>query len=376
MMQPMMLLLCSVLIFSACGTAATSAGTDNPNVAGGTTTTSAGDDGTESTSDTDTTDDTSSDSDAESHTSTCNTNAAPTFANALADPALHAVIVPLGSVGGNVIKAHTFLHIAGSNRVPVYAPADAQLTSLAYYTQTETDIELHLYTLQFQVSCEVSYYVDHLTELSAVLAAVAPSVPATTSHHVTPTASVSLRAGDVIGYVDPLINRSWDFGVLNTTKSLSFANNARYTWIDKTRYSDCPYDYFSSALRTSYYEKFGDQDGTIVPHATCRSAVRDVVGTMAGAWYLDAEGDATYSAQLAIASNFQGQVKVGGVSTIWDQSPDAVPEDLGVGASTCYANGSSYVQLRLSSATALDVVYGSGACPGSFPSSGYHSYVR
>ncbi len=220
----------------------------------------------------------------------CAANSNPLFTSDITDLGLVDLITPLGAPAGNEIKSHTYIKnladMPDPRGVPVYAPVDSALTSIAYYVSGPRNE----YLLIFEVSCEVTYRFDHVQIVVDSIKKVAPDKPANDSQTQDVSPSVSFKAGELIGYTRGTDGaRTWDFGVYNTTKTNQFGDNKRYEargWTNNLN-SDCPYDYFSKASRDQYYSMFGLPGGPRIPNSTCRSASRDKAGTAAGGWFLD-----------------------------------------------------------------------------------------
>lgn len=132
-----------------------------------------------------------------------------------------------------------------------------------------------------------------------------------------------------------------------------------------------------------------------MPGKKCPNSSSDVPGTAAGYWFADesyrlVEDDEFYfggtSRRFTIAA-YAGSVQWAGVGMGADEADVGTspvdPADLQVGDSFCYKNdldwidtGKNHLLVKLLSDTELGVYYGEGACPASFPISGYKTYVR
>ena len=146
--------------------------------------------------------------------------------------------------------------------VPVYVPVDSKLTWITFYVesmQTEegASVDINQYSLTFDVSCEATYGFDHVLRLAGNIAAIAPSLPAETTRNAGLRTSLSVKAGDLIGYtIGTAQAHKWDFVFNNSSKRNEFANQERYENtgdLGGLVTSDCPYDYYSEDLRSEYY---------------------------------------------------------------------------------------------------------------------------
>ncbi len=297
-------------------------------------------------------------------------DAQPVFESEVVDMSVVDSIVPLGSVTGDRISDTTYLYMTGQAQEPVYAPTDGVLYQLAYYHMPWE--ETPMYLLFFQTSCEVGYHLDNLISVSEPIAAAMQETPVIGSSLVIdPIVFVSVEAGDLVGTVDatgpeaPLY-----FGTINLAKPVDYINPARYSESKRTLFADCPYDYYSAPLRDTYYQLFGTSGHEPIPGSSCRSASRDGVGTLAGAWFLDtALPLGPFGPQLAITSALDGQIEIGGLGDglIWI-SPDAptyaLPE--AVTSQHCYQATGYFSFFKLLPNQRLAVMHESGPCPSDF----------
>ncbi len=152
-----------------------------------------------------------------------------------------------------------------ATKAPVL-PADATLTGITYYLQSMNDIYGNLLDVpqheeRLQISCEVTYGFDHLTELGPGIAEYAPEEPSTSTRDSEKPASIVIKAGDVIGYTTvTIVAHSWDFIFSNTAVVNSFANLERCENTGDLKvllYAECPYDYFANDMGDEYRASIG-----------------------------------------------------------------------------------------------------------------------
>lgn len=313
-------------------------------------------------------------------------NPSPTFTHHITDLDTLKGIIPLGSVSHNTIANRSYLFNPRDENdspieVPIYAPVEMHLSSIAYYVEEDQD----QYLLFFQVSKEVEIVLDHVTDPVGDIREVGPDSPANNTRTSSPSKNLQFEAGDLIGHTTGTRAGSWDFGLTNTTVENEFANMARYQepHSDYLLHADCPYEYFESPLRETYEALYATQDGEPYEGATCRSASRDVPGTLSGAWFRNEEVSEHFGERLAIASDFDGQIRVGG---LWesnlmvpaDPEPAIDPAEVEVGDEACYHDPDSdyYAYFRMASETTIEVAKGSGSCPTAFPSGDANVYYR
>jgi hypothetical protein len=113
-----------------------------------------------------------------------------------------AFIQPLGQPALPVAKGHTFITPSDAARaasngqgVPVYAPADAELTALAYYQEG-----LGQYLLFFEVNCDLTFKLDHLSTVVEKIRAIAPATPQSGSRTSEVQPRIEFAAGELIGW--------------------------------------------------------------------------------------------------------------------------------------------------------------------------------
>ena len=155
---------------------------------------------------------------------------------------IRQIAPPIMRVGTGV-KSHSYINVNESS--PVYAPVDGKLITGAKYKESFVDPDKVQYTFLFEVSCEVSYYYDHIVNPPEKIASlfVEPASNETTSN--VRFDSVDIKAGEVIGY-------SWsgqfDFGVLNNSKEPPLKDFSDYKYSEKA-YADCPLNYYSGEMK-------------------------------------------------------------------------------------------------------------------------------
>jgi len=185
-------------------------------------------------------------------------SAAVTFSAAPMDPAAIQFIVPLGNLnppGHTLPTDHIYfyhhLNTGPFTPVPVIAPASGTIAALI---NRGGDAKIYVRT-----DSTHQYYFDHVT-LAAGLG-------------VGSRVDAGSRIGDSASI-------GFDFSVLNTARSQSFANPGRYS--SDTLTADAPLTYFDEPVRSALYARVqrigGELDGRIS---------YDVAGTLAGNWFAD-----------------------------------------------------------------------------------------
>lgn len=312
-------------------------------------------------------------------------NERPVFTSNVTDLARVSFIHPLGAAWGGEIRGHTYVQSDGPQPVPVVLPVDAHLESIIYLAYWDEPTRGD-WGLRFRPSCEVMIKFGHVTHPISDITKLWNGPPAqNSSQWLDLKTPVPFAAGTQIATTTGTREtNNWDFGVLNLSVENRFANQSRYAPPevrpgDFNSYvnADCPYDYFAEPLRPAYLSRLGSiLAGAPVAGATCRSAVRDVAGTAAGAWWLSDTPDPNYAPRIGIVSEYGGYAVIGGIGVTKTISLATTTPPETVTSGHCYATGTEFVALKLVSGTELHVAHGTGSCPVSFPSSGFKVYVR
>ena len=179
----------------------------------------------------------------------CESDPSPVFTSHITDLSLIDSLTPAGTVQRGDLKPHGYLHNSGS-KVPVYAPVDSYLISHGYYLQSGDAI----YKLDFQVSCEVAYYFDHIQTVAEKIAGVVFQTPREDSRGIPPSTLIPFLAGELIGYTggSPL-TRTWND--LPTDVTFNYSPN-----VDKYRFAVCQYEYFPESIKVEYLALLTGQD--------------------------------------------------------------------------------------------------------------------
>lgn len=189
----------------------------------------------------------------------CVSNTLPMFTADVTDfESLYRVVPPPSLVSG-ILKTHAYLKTTGT--VPVYAPVDSVLVYGAYYDNENSEGE---YLLDFNVSCEVAYRFDHITQPVDKIRNALPASPWKDTQ-TKRSKRVEVKAGELIGYTTGTVAGIWDFGVYNATRKNQFDGDS--AWLQSGVYTRavCPFDFYPTEKREAYYALFGDYtDDTFV----------------------------------------------------------------------------------------------------------------
>jgi len=318
----------------------------------------------------------------------CRSDPNPVFTHAYTDLEQIDFISPTIVTSGNWLKNrqyHKVVTDADNNAplVPVYAPADATATGITHYLGRMqlwdgTMIELPQFDVRFEVSCEVRFWFDHISELAEPFASLANPDPALDTRDAEVPISVAVEAGDLIGHTsgtEPA--HTWDFIVVNGSVTNQFANQERYEQVSELvslLHADCPFDYFEEPLRSHYRSLIGSWQGR-TPGFDC-NLEPDIPGTIAGAWFLtpfDPSLDVNRPDWGLVANlGADGSVDVNGPGTTIRTLAHAptFADPATVTTEHCFEdfNGPArHVYVELISDSELAAAFGDGACPAELP---------
>jgi hypothetical protein len=294
-------------------------------------------------------------------------------------------IVPLGNLappGHTFPTEHTYLHITPggttTDTIPLYAPADVQLLLISFshgITQDPVD-----YTLYFALCKDVIGYYNHVKEISPELEKIVSETNCMfqgedKSKRCNIQAFTPIKAGRNMGSVGRL-QGNFDFGLIDLSKPLKFANPDRYG--TRSFYINCAYDYYDDASKGKFYNLLSRKDGK------CGTTAQDVSGTLKGNWFYGnsrADMGADWDKYLAFVQDNKDPAKsvisVGGVFTNVGKL-EFTPQSLRLvnreftqvtpdGNVYCYEGSSmsGRITVQLTSATELKIEHQDGSCSGS-----------
>ncbi len=318
----------------------------------------------------------------------CVSDPSPQFTHAYTDLDQIEFINPTIVTSGNWLKNRQYHKIVtdADNRaplVPVYAPLDATAVGITHYIGTMQSwegeiLELSQFYIRFEVSCEVAFWFDHLSELVGPFAAVTPEDPVRDTRDAEVPIQIEVQGGDLVGYTsgtEPA--HTWDFVLVNDSNTVQFANQARYEQsadLEHLLRAACPFDYYDEPLRSQFRSKFGSWQGH-VDDSDCDFEV-DVVGSIAGGWFLTpfdpAGGFAPIDWGFVVKTGADGAVDLNGpqssIRTLLESPTFADPQT--VTGEHCYEDYHReirYVYVRVLSDSEVAAAFGDGVCPASLP---------
>lgn len=332
----------------------------------------------------------------------CTSDPSPLLTAPITDLSKIEVILPPFVISGDRFKSRSYVSIGRDANgefyeVPVYAPIDSKLMSITYYVEPMQNeqgewLDVEQYSLDFQVSCEVSYGFDHLWRLAEDVAALAPTEPARSTRGDFRLATpLSMQAGELIGYTTGTIQaHNWDFVFSNSSRRNSFANQERYEYtgdLGNLLIGDCPYDYYDEEVRGAYYALLDGLDAMSEGGGCLRH--RDVPGTIAGGWFSEpfvkesvVGPEPGWALAVGTSSDEQVRVNAEGRSLRVNAGQPTYVDPKLVTSEHCYeqrpnptAPPSAFVYLKLLSDAELALAFGDGSCPQQLPA-GHQTYHR
>ena len=194
-------------------------------------------------------------------------------------------ITPLGNLnppGHTFPTDHTYIHIDEnkSKVLNLYAPADVYLTLVRKSkggSVGEGEVD---YSINFSLCKDVIGYYNHVKTISETIQTIVDSKQCEafgSSEECTTVISLDrISEGTLLGTVGHS-QGNFDFGLFDLSKPLSFIKPERH--VERTRYIQCPYDYYPSDMRNVFYNLFSRDDGS------CNTNMHDVRETLKGAWF-------------------------------------------------------------------------------------------
>lgn len=140
-----------------------------------------------------------------------------------------------------------------SGKVPVYAPVDSELVNGVYKNaRGALDYDLH-----FQVSCEIWYLINHVTEPVDKIKNAFPKTPQTdTRTNPSFKEPIKVKAGELLGYTTGTpVAHNFDFGVFDLNHfndGLPTDGGSKY---GKEANFICPFDVLPENIKKNYYSK-------------------------------------------------------------------------------------------------------------------------
>lgn len=184
----------------------------------------------------------------------CTSNPLVTFSHDVtAVDKIRAVEPTLPTVGVSRHRAWLDIDVKKGAKVPVFAPVDSELVG-GVYKDARGALD---YGLHFQVSCEIWYLINHVTEPVKKIRNVFPKVPQTDTKdgpRIRPPMVV--KAGELIGYTTGTPKaKNFDFGVFDLNHGNPGLPADGGSIYGKEKNFICPFDRLPDAIKRKYYKK-------------------------------------------------------------------------------------------------------------------------
>lgn len=167
-------------------------------------------------------------------------------------------------------RAFLWIDESKTAKVPIYAPVDADLIRGVYKMRITEGKETIDYDLHFQVSCEIWFFINHISDPSDKIKKFFPKTPAanTTSDNITQISPpIHFSAGELIGYTTGTAQaHNFDFAVFGLNHTNNLIGQGGST---DTRFKNfiCPFDLFPENLKSNYYKKL---DPSLISQSNCK----------------------------------------------------------------------------------------------------------
>ncbi len=203
----------------------------------------------------------------------CQSNPNLKFPHNLTDSSLILKITPPSLIASKVQdRAWLWIDQSKAFKVPIYAPVDADLVRGIYKSKVNEGRETIDYDFHFQVSCEVWFFINHISDPVDKTKKLFPNTPVTSGNTAENFTQISppihFSAGDLIGYTTgTALAHSFDFAVFDLNNQNKLVGELK---TNDTRFDNfiCPFDVFPESLKSSYYQKLIPD---LIPESNCHS---------------------------------------------------------------------------------------------------------
>lgn len=205
-------------------------------------------------------------------------------------------VTPIGLVGGGgteiVGRSYIFPRSDIEDEIQLFAPTAMTLVGGARYVPPGAPEGYHPdFALAFKPDCSSAMLIElyHVKNVvPALLEAIGDDIKPTSAWKSLPMgAQIHLDAGEQFGgYLLGPTSVAFDFIVRDDDVTNEFAEPERYK-DSNILHVVCPYSYYTSDLRSSFEQLLGAPGVGPVEGATCGSVAIDVVGSLAGQWFLN-----------------------------------------------------------------------------------------
>lgn len=179
---------------------------------------------------------------------------------------IRSVQPTLVTAGNSRHRVFLDIDTSKTDKVAIYAPVDSEVVN-GTYKNAKGALD---YDLRLQVSCEIWYVINHITEPVEKIKKAFPATPQTDTRTGEPfKKTVQVKAGELLGYTagTPTAH-NFDFAVfdLNHVNEGLPADNGSNYGLEKNFI--CPLDILSEDIKKSYYSKINPQEK---PYSNCKA---------------------------------------------------------------------------------------------------------
>jgi hypothetical protein len=241
------------------------------------------------------------------------------FTEPLLDVDAINTVTPIGLVGGGgteiVGRSYIFPRSDIEDEIQLFAPTAMTLIGGARYVPTGAPEGYHPdWALAFKPDCSSAMLIElyHVKNVvPALVEAIGDDIKPTSAWKSLPVgAQVHLDAGEQFGgYLLGPTSVAFDFIVRDDDVTNEFAEPARYK-DSNILHVVCPYSYYPTELRSAFEQLLGAPGVGPVEGATCGSVAIDVVGSLAGQWFLNPD-PATGRGNLSLTDGYGNPHPIG-----------------------------------------------------------------
>ncbi len=202
----------------------------------------------------------------------CRSNPQPKFTHDLTNSEMIQKITPPSLIASKMQdRAFLWIDQSKTTKVPIYTPVDADLIRGIYKMRITEGKETIDYDLHFQVSCEVWFFINHISDPTDKIKKLFPNTPATSTsseNYTKFSPPLHFKAGDLIGYTIGTVQaHNFDFAVFDLNNTNKLVGELKS---NDTRFNNfiCPFDVFPANIKSNYYQKLIPD---LIPESNCHN---------------------------------------------------------------------------------------------------------
>lgn len=197
----------------------------------------------------------------------CVSNPSPKFTHDLTETDKIFKVTPNSLIASkNQDRVFLWINKNLTDRVPIYAPVEADLVRGVY--KISKSVATIDYDLHFQVSCEVWFFINHVSNPVEKIKSLFPSQPVSSTNNLTwVKPPLHFKAGELIGDTTGTAQaHNFDFAVFDLNHKNDLVGSGAS---NDPRFKNfvCPFNFFPPDLKSQYYQKLEAQ---LVSESNCR----------------------------------------------------------------------------------------------------------